>query len=41
MIEKQNADEMLANGGRVIAATPTIFDQIVAMANESLEQSGE
>lgn len=34
-IEHQSADDMLINGGRVIAATPVIFDRIVEMADES------
>jgi len=28
VIEDQNADDMIANGGRVIAATPTVFDDL-------------
>ncbi len=39
IIEKQNADEMLVNGGRVIAGAPAVFNQIVAMAIESHKQS--
>lgn len=35
MVEAQNADEMLVDGGRVIVATPVIFDKMVAMANEA------
>ena len=32
-IEDQDIDEMLAEGGRVVAATPAIFDQMVQMAD--------
>ncbi len=31
-IEKQSAEDMLANGGRVIASTPAIFDELLSMA---------
>ncbi|MEM9573663.1 MAG: inositol monophosphatase family protein [Pseudomonadota bacterium] len=31
-IEKQSADDMLINGGRVIASAPTIFDELMSMA---------
>ena len=34
-IEEQDADEMLIHGGRVIGASPVIFDRIVEMADES------
>lgn len=34
-IEAQNADDMLVNGGRVIGASPVIFDRIVEMADAS------
>ncbi len=34
-IEHQSADDMLIKGGRVIAATPAIFDKIVEMADEA------
>ncbi len=34
-MEQQSADDMLINGGRVVAATPVIFDIIIAMADES------
>ncbi len=36
-IEDQDADEMLKVGGRVIVATPAIFDRIVEMADEAFE----
>lgn len=32
-IEKQSANEMLKEGGRVIASTPVIFDELVEMAD--------
>ena len=34
-IEEQNADDMLIHGGRVIGASPAIFDRIVEMADAS------
>ena len=34
-IEIQSADEMLINDGRVIGASPVIFDRIVEMADEA------
>ena len=34
-VEKQSADAMLATGGRVIAAGPTVFDELVTMADEA------
>ncbi len=37
MIEEQNADDMLVHGGRVIGASPVIFDRIVEMADETFE----
>ncbi len=36
-IEEQNADDMLRVGGRVIVASPSIFDEIVAMADASFK----
>ncbi len=37
LVEVQDADEMLKAGGRVIAATPAIFDEVVAMADEAFK----
>ena len=34
-IENQSADEMLRVGGRVVAAGPQLFDEVVAMADEA------
>lgn len=34
-VEKQSADDMVARGGRVIAATPRIFDELIVMSNEA------
>jgi myo-inositol-1(or 4)-monophosphatase len=34
-VEKQSANDMLVNGGRVIASTATVFDELVAMADET------
>lgn len=34
-IETQSASEMLKDGGRVVASTPVIFDELVAMADQS------
>lgn len=34
-VEKQSADKMLESGGRVITAAPTIFDELVAMAEST------
>ncbi len=31
-IEAQSADAMLANGGRVIAGSPDIFDELLAVS---------
>ena len=32
MVEDQNADDMIRNGGRVIAATPDVFEELRALA---------
>lgn len=32
-IEKQSANEMLVGGGRVVASTPVIFDELISMAD--------
>lgn len=37
-IEHQSADDMLVNGGRVITATPAIFDKLVEMADEAFRK---
>ena len=34
-IEQQSADAMLVNGGRVVAAGPAVFDQLISMADEA------
>lgn len=34
-IETQDADDMIANGGRVVVATAEVFDQVQAMADQS------
>lgn len=34
-IEKQSAEQMLVDGGRVVAAGPIIFDELVSMADDS------
>ena len=34
-IEEQSADEMLKVGGRVVAAGPQLFEEVVAMADEA------
>lgn len=34
-IEKQSANDMLINGGRVVTSTPIIFDELVAMADRA------
>ena len=34
-IENQSANDMLENGGRVVASGPNIFDELVAMADEA------
>lgn len=34
-VEHQSADAMLVKGGRVIASGPTIFDELVAMADQT------
>lgn len=36
-VEEQNADDMLQHGGRVIVGSPSIFDDIVAIADESFQ----
>ena len=36
-VEIQNADEMLKHGGRVIATSPAIFDEIAEMADKSFK----
>lgn len=33
-VETQSADDMLINGGRVIAACPVVFDELINIANE-------
>jgi len=35
MIEEQNADEMIANGGRVVAAAPGVYPQLLSLTNEA------
>ncbi|MDN5786767.1 inositol monophosphatase [Pseudorhodobacter sp.] len=35
VVEAQNADDMIANGGRVVAATAEVFDEVQAMANQA------
>ncbi|MDA9301565.1 inositol monophosphatase [Amylibacter sp.] len=35
VIEKQSAEDMLLNGGRVIASGPGIFDELLKIANET------
>ncbi len=34
-VEDQSADDMIANGGRVIAGPPALFDEILAMAQKA------
>jgi myo-inositol-1(or 4)-monophosphatase len=34
-VEPQNADDMIANGGRVVVATAELFDQVQAMADQA------
>jgi myo-inositol-1(or 4)-monophosphatase len=34
-IEAQNADQMIADGGRVVVSTANIFDEVLALANAS------
>jgi len=34
-VEKQSADAMVARGGRVVAATPLVFDELVALSDEA------
>ncbi|CAN0558171.1 unnamed protein product [Laminaria digitata] len=34
-IEEQDADAMIADGGRVVVGTPDVFDALQAMANEA------
>lgn len=34
LVEQQSADEMLKHGGRVVASTPVIFDDLVAMTDK-------
>ncbi len=34
-IEQQSADQMLADGGRVVASAPAIFDELVSMADKA------
>ena len=36
-VEKQSADDMLNNGGRVVTSGPVIFDEIVAMADGAFQ----
>jgi myo-inositol-1(or 4)-monophosphatase len=35
VIETQSAEDMLLNGGRVIASGPGIFDELLKIANET------
>jgi myo-inositol-1(or 4)-monophosphatase len=35
MIEAQNANEMLVDGGRVVVAAPVIFEKMVEMADKA------
>ncbi len=37
VIERQNAQEMLIKGGRVVASTPAIFEQLVNMADAAFQ----
>ncbi|MEM8541024.1 MAG: inositol monophosphatase family protein [Pseudomonadota bacterium] len=34
-IEQQSADQMLETGGRVVASAPTIFDELISMADHT------
>ncbi len=34
-VEKQSADQMLETGGRVVASAPSIFDELVSMADRT------
>ena len=34
LIEDQNAQEMIAHGGRVIVGWPGVFEQLIQMADE-------
>jgi myo-inositol-1(or 4)-monophosphatase len=34
-VEHQSANDMLINGGRVVAAGPGVFDEMVQIANET------
>ena len=34
-IEDQDAEEMIRDGGRVIAATPQVFDALLALCDEA------
>lgn len=36
-VETQSADDMLVNGGRVIASGPGVFDKLLEMANEAYD----
>lgn len=37
MVEVQNADEMIRNGGRVVVGTPSVFDQLVRISDRAYE----
>ncbi len=39
IIEDQNADEIIARGGRVITGTPAVFDTLLAISNQSFSSS--
>ncbi|MBL4600030.1 MAG: inositol monophosphatase [Rhizobiaceae bacterium] len=38
-VEKQSADMMLEKGGRVVASTPAIFDELVEMADKAFNDT--
>jgi len=40
VIEDQNADEMIANGGRVIAAAPEVFDDLLQISVAAFGETG-
>ena len=38
-VEEQNADEMITQGGRVVAAAPDVFPDLVRLTNAAFDPS--
>ena len=40
VVEDQNADDMIAHGGRIIAAAPEVFDDLLRLSEAAFTENG-